>query len=135
LVTTGGFIVGLIGGLLDFASASMLLIGQVAGTGTMDGVTQADYTWAAILIVLGVLVVATTVLSAAVVDTRIGRVTPLLMILFGAMMAAIGTAMSGGYLVSVEMSQLYSYGMVLVGVLMVANGIIMFRGPSQMGGV
>lgn len=133
MASTGGFILGLVGGLLDFASASMLLIAQVPGTDMMGEMPPPDYLWAGILIALGVLVVVTTLLSAATMDARVVRLAPFMMTAFGAIMVAIGSAMSGGYIVTGEMSQIYSYGMVLVGVLMMANGIIMLRGPNQMG--
>lgn len=133
MVSTGGFILGLVGGLLDFASASMLLLGQAAGADMMTGTPSSDYLLAGVLVFLGVLVVATTLFSVSVVDNRMARASPILMMAYGIVMVGIGTAMSGGY-AGTGMSLIYSYGMVLVGVLMVANGIAMVRGSSQMSG-
>lgn len=132
MVSSGGFILGLIGGVLDFASASMLLIGRATGSGMMGESSSSAYIWAAVLIVLGAVVMVTTLLSVATMSTRMGRAAPLLMTTYGVIMTGIGTAMAGGYVVNEGMSLLYSYGMVLVGVLMVANGIIMLKGQSPM---
>ena len=110
----------------------MLLLGQVGRSGMMAGTSSSTYLWAAILIVLGAVVIATTLLSVATMDTRMGRLAPYLMTAYGVIMAGIGTAMAGEYIINEGMTLLYSYGMVLVGVLMIANGIIMLKGPSPM---
>jgi hypothetical protein len=54
------------------------------------------------------------------------------MILYGFIMIAIGLAMSTGYIMSTDVSAVYSLGMLLVGAGMVVNGIMMSRSPVPM---
>jgi len=119
---------GIIGGLLDFASASMVLIDGSGGSATMTGgYVLAGEAWAGVLALLGALVVATTLLSVTSTGVLHLRAFSLLMVLLGAVMAVVGTLMSGGPLTG--SSLLYSYGMVIVGVLMAINGVMMVRNP------
>jgi hypothetical protein len=130
LASTNGFILGLIGGVLDFASASLLLLGS--GGGMMAEGAVPGYVWAAVLVVLGVAVITTSVLSVGSMGFRFARVFSLLMIIYGFIMMAIGLAMSTGYIVSTGVSAVYSLGMLLVGAGMVVNGVMMSRSPIPM---
>ena len=91
-----------------------------------------SYAWAAALVVLGVAVIATSVLSVGSMGFRFARAFSLLMIVYGFMMMAIGLAMSTGYIMSTDVSAIYSLGMLLVGAGMVVNGVMMSRNPIPM---
>jgi hypothetical protein len=125
--STNGFIIGLIGGLLDFASASFLLLGQGGSSSITNGSSVSIYGWAAVLIALGVLVIATSVLSVGSAGTRFGRVFAILMTIYGGTMMLIGAAMTVGYIAATDVSMIYSSGMFLVGAAMLVNGIMMSR--------
>ncbi len=126
MVSTSGFMLGVIGGLLDFASATSVVINQ-GGSGMMNGYLLSPDGWAVVLVGLGILVVAVAVLSATSTGVMHLKGFSLLMVLLGFLMAVIGTLMSAG---SVEgSSTIYSYGMVIVGALMAINGALMLRTP------
>jgi hypothetical protein len=125
LVTSSSFMLGIIGGLLDFASATTIAINQ--GSGTMMSFLFSGYVWAAILVVLGVVVVAAAALSVMVIGMRYLRGFSLLMVALGVIMLTIGSIMSTGSIVG--SSVIYSYGMAIVGILMAINGITMLRSP------
>jgi hypothetical protein len=128
LISTSGFMLGIIGGLLDFASATIIVINQ-GGNGMMatTGYFVSGYAWAAILAVLGVLVVVAAALSVMSIGVRYLRGFSLLMVALGLIMAIIGTVMSTGSIAG--SSLIYSYGMVIVGALMAINGVMMLRSP------
>lgn len=98
----------------------------------MDESAVPSYVWAAVLVVLGVAVITTSVLSVGTIGFRFARVFSLLMILYGFVMMAVGFAMSTGYIVSTDVSAIYSLGMLLVGAGMVVNGVMMMRNPIPM---
>jgi hypothetical protein len=127
--STNGFIIGLIGGLLDFASASFLLLGQGGGASMVNGSSASVYEWAAVLIALGVAVIVTSFLSIVSVGIRFGRVFAILMIAYGVIMMIVGAGMTAGYIMATDVSMIYSYGMFLVGAAMLVNGIMMSRNP------
>ena len=104
LVSTSGFMLGVLGGLLDFASATSIAIDQG-----------------------GILVVAVAVLSVTSTGVMHLKGFSVLMVLLGILMALIGTLMSGGSIQGA--STIYSYAMVVVGALMAINGAMMFRTP------
>jgi hypothetical protein len=126
MASSNSFIIGLIGGILDFASASLLLLGQ-GSAGSVTGGPIPTYVWAAVLVVLGIVVVITSVLSVLSIEMRRDRVFSLLMVTYGAIMLVIGALLVSGYIVATDLSIIYSYGMVLVGGAMVANGVIASR--------
>jgi hypothetical protein len=126
VASTNGFILGLIGGLLDFASASLLLVGQ-SGSSMMNPVSV--YEWAALLVLLGVAVIVTSILSVVTLGLRFVKVFSLLMIVYGILMMFIGGAMTAGFIMASDVSSIYSYGMVIVGAAMAVNGILMSRNP------
>jgi hypothetical protein len=120
---------GIIGGLLDFASASLVLIDGSGGSTMMTGYVLTGDAWAGVLALLGALVVAASLLSVTSTGVRHLKGFTLLMVLLGAVMAVVGTLMSGGPLTG--SSLLYSYGMVIVGLLMAINGVMMMRNPMS----
>jgi hypothetical protein len=134
LASSSGFILGLIGGLLDFASASLLVLnpGPTSGTTMMDTSAVSADAWAVLLVVLGIAVIVTSVLSVQTVGVRLGRVFSVLMMVYGVIMLAIGISMTTGYIPAGGISLIYSYGMILVGGAMVANGVVVSRSPMHM---
>jgi hypothetical protein len=125
LVSSSSFMLGIIGGLLDFASATTIVINQ--GSGMMASFLFSGYVWAAILLVLGVVVVVVAALSVMVIGMRYLRGFSLLMVALGIIMLVIGSIMSTGSIVG--SSVIYSYGMAIVGILMAINGVTMLRSP------
>lgn len=132
MASTNGFILGLVGGLLDFASASFLLIGQNGSTGMMNEGPIPSYLWAALLVLLGSVVILTSVLSVVSIGIRFARVFALLMIAYGVIMMIVGAGMTTGYIMSGDVATIYSYGMIIVGGAMVVNGIMMSRNPMPL---
>ena len=128
MVSTSGFTLGVLGGLLDFASATTMVINQ-GGNGMMNGYLASGYLWAAVLVALGVLVVVVAVLSVMSTGMRHLRAFALMMVGLGILMAIIGSLMSSGLVEG--SSLLFSYGMVIVGVLMAINGGMMLRTPMS----
>jgi hypothetical protein len=118
MASTNGFVLGLIGGLLDFASASLILVGP-----------GGNYGWAALLIVLGAAVVATSVLSVGTLGFKFARIFSYLMVAFGIIMLLIGWAISTGYISSQGVSIIYSAGLVIIGAAMAVNGVMTTRTP------
>lgn len=91
-----------------------------------------SYGWAVILVVLGIAVVLTSILSVGLMGLRFARLFSLLMVAYGFIMMAIGIAMSTGYIMSSDVSEIYSLGMLLVGAGMVVNGLMMSRNQMPM---
>jgi hypothetical protein len=116
---------GIIGGLLDFASSTTIVLNQ--GGTMMNSFLFSGYVWAAILLALGVLVVIVAVFSVMSTGMRHLRGFALLMMTLGILMVIIGGIMSTGSIVG--SSVIYSYGMVIVGILMAVNGVTMLRSP------
>ena len=82
MVSTSGFMLGVLGGLLDFASATTMVINQ-GGSGMMNGYLGVRLLWAAVLVALGILVVVVAVLSVMSTGMRHLRAFSLLMVLSG----------------------------------------------------
>ena len=124
MVSSSSFMLGIIGGLLDFASATTIAINQ---GGMMNSFLFSGYVWAVILLALGGLVVVVAVFSVMSTGMRHLRGFALLMVTLGIVMVIIGAIMSTGSIVG--SSVIYSYGMAIVGILMAANGASMLRSP------
>ncbi len=86
LVSTSGFMLGVLGGLLDFASATSIAINQ-GGAGMMNGYLLSPDAWAFVLVGLGILVVAVAVLSVTSTGFMHLKGFSLLMVLLGFLMA------------------------------------------------
>jgi hypothetical protein len=132
LPSANGFILGLIGGLLDFASASQLLLQQGSSTGMMNETSTSVYPWVALLLLLGTAVVVTAVLSVLSVGFRHARLFSVLMMVYGVVMVVVGLIMSAGVLMVGDFSSVYSLGMLVVGAAMLVNGVLMSRSPIPM---
>lgn len=121
-----GFILGLVGGALDFFSATSILIGSMPGGSVMvPPMGVPNIAWVDGLYLLGGAVLVTTFLSAGsfVRSTSLSRS---LMVAYGVIMLVVGWAMSTGTF-SIMMTPVYGYAMVVVGLLMIANGSLMSR--------
>lgn len=130
MASTSGFMLGVVGGILDFASATSLLFNQPTQSGMMG--TGISYTELAIgLYLLGVLVIATSLISTMLIGMRFPRLFSVLMVAYGVVMAAVGWAMLSE-MASTEISSLYTYGMIIVGALMLINGVLMLRTRVEM---
>ena len=126
MVSSSSFMVGLIGGLLDFASATTMAING-GGSAMVNGYVVSGYGWAAVLALIGVLVVATAILSVTATGVRHLKTFSVLMALLGLIMAIMGTVASSGLLTG--SSLIFGYGMVVVGLLMAINSVMMLRTP------
>lgn len=124
MVSTSAFMLGLIGGLLDFASATSLLLNGSTQSGM--GIGMSSVTVALALYLLGILVITTTLLSATFAGMKHSRLLSVLMMVYGVAMVVTGWIMASE-MVSTAITSLYIYGMIAVGVVMVVNGALMTR--------
>lgn len=122
MTSTPGFILSLVGGLLDFASGAMVL---AEGMHPEMGALAGAYTplLGILLLVLGAAVVVTGVASIMMIGMMRMRLFRALMMAYGIVMLPVGWAMLNGTM------YFYGYGMLAVGALMVVNGLTMRR-PS-----
>jgi len=83
------------------------------------------------LFVLGAIVILTAAVS--IMSVRRGRPKLLSgsMVAYGIVMLLVGGSMAGG-LVAMMSTPLYGYAMIVVGILMIANGSIMSRARMRM---
>lgn len=126
MVSTSSFMLGILGGLVDFASATTMAINQ-GSKGMIAGYLLSVYGWAAVLVALGILAVATAVLSVTSTGVSHLKGFSVAMAFLGLVMAAVGSVMSSG--LAQGTSLIYGYGMVIVGILMAINGVLMLRSP------
>jgi len=130
--SASGLILGLVGGVLDFASGAGLLVGGMQQTPMENSsVSPQNEALALGLFVLG----ATVIISAVISIMPVGRGhTKLLagsMVAYGIVMLLVGGSMARG-LVAMMSTPLYGYAMVIVGILMIVNGSIMSRTGMKM---
>jgi uncharacterized membrane protein HdeD (DUF308 family) len=130
MVSTSGFIVGILGGLLDFASATNLVLYPAPETGMMTS-TPSDLGWILGLYALGAIVIATSVLSVTWFGLGRPKLFSGLMMVYGILMVVVGWVMITGSMVGTTEVLLYGYGMAIVGILMVVDGTIMMRNPMS----
>jgi hypothetical protein len=126
MASAAGFILSMLGGLLDFASGSLLLINRMGGYLGLSSVG-----WGLGLFVLGGMVVLTGVESVTMAGMRFKNIISALMIVYGLAMLFVGWAMSSGTSLLMGGASLNGYAMVAVGVLMIANGALMTRSPTM----
>jgi uncharacterized membrane protein HdeD (DUF308 family) len=131
MVSTSGFMIGVVGGLLDFASATNLLISRATQEPGMVNSTPSNLAWIVGLYVLGAAVIISAVLSVMSPGFRFPRLFSALMMAYGAMMIASGWVMTTGNMLGTTDLLLYGYGMVVVGALMFVNGVTMVRSPMS----
>lgn len=117
----------MIGGILDFASATSLLVSRTTQETTMPG-TAPSLVLIFGLYVLGTIVIISAVFSVMSLGFRFPRLFSTLMMAYGAVMIASGWAMITGNMLGTTDLLLYGYGMVVLGVLMLISGASMMRG-------
>jgi len=129
MASSTGFMVGIIGGILDFASATTLLTSptQPATMGATG--TSLDIPLILLLYLLGAAVILTSIFSIMSIGFRFGRWFSILMIVYGGVMMVLGWLMTAGSMQGTAEVALYGYGMLLVGALMLVNGGMMARTP------
>jgi hypothetical protein len=130
--SASGLILGLVGGVLDFASGAGLLLNGTQQT--MMGntaVSPQNEVLALGLFALGAIVIITAIASVMSVGRGRPKLLSGLMLAYGIVMLLVGGSMAGG-LVTMMSTPLYGYAMIIVGLLMIVNGSIMSRGPTMM---
>lgn len=129
--SSSGFMIGVVGALLDFASATNVLVSPVQSSGMMTTSGPSPW-WILGLYSLGALVLVSSVLSIMAIGFRFARLFSLLMVGYGLAMIASGWIMSTGNMFGSSDAALYGYGMLVVGGLMIVNGAMMTRTPMSM---
>jgi hypothetical protein len=121
--STAGFILGLVGGALDFISGTSIFMGSMPGGSVMASpMGVPNIVWVDGLYILGGAVLVTTFLSVSSVMMSM-KLSRALMVTYGVVMLIVGWAMSSG--TALMMTPVFGYAMVVVGVLMIANGSLM----------
>lgn len=125
-----GLALSFAGALLDFSSGYLILTQSMSTTNEM-GVTMVHYNSAAIawgigIVVLGVALIATALLSTSIAVGRM-RFSGLLMVVYGVIMILVGASMYSNIAPMMEGVVALSTGMFLVGALMMVNGFLMRR--------
>jgi hypothetical protein len=132
-----GFILGIIGALLDFYSGYSFFVTSEVTMSSM-GVTTVQYNnssiaWGGIFVVLGVTLICTAVVNIS--SRGMGRMSLFggLMIIYGLAMLALSFLMYSGITPIMQQNSLVvsSVGMFIVGALMCANGWLMRRNRMQ----
>jgi len=83
------------------------------------------------LFVLGSIVIITAIASIISVGKGRPKLLSGLMVAYGIVMLLVGGSMAGG-LVAMMSTSFYGYAMIIVGILMIANGSIMSRTRMRM---
>lgn len=131
LTTLLGSVLGLVGAGIDFISGYLILANSMVTTNNM-GVSMTAFSpgavaWGIGLVSLGVVLV----LSALALVSSIGmnRMGPFgaLMIVYGVVMLFIGSAMYAGFGFMMNGSVVSGLAMLVVGTLMIINGVFMRR--------
>jgi hypothetical protein len=127
-----GFILGLVGGLLDFVSGTGLLQNGMQQT-MMESATDAQNQGVGLgLYVLGAIVIASAVALVTSVGRGHSKLLSGLMVVNGVVMLLVGGWMAGDLPRMMTSAPTYGYAMVVVGALMIANGSMMSRNKMKM---
>jgi hypothetical protein len=122
-----GFIIGIVGGVIDLASGtSLLLNGTQTGPMGETTLTPQNEAVALGLYVLGIIVIASAAMLIVAAGRRHSNFLSGLMVVYGIVMLLIGGAMAGG-LISMMNTSLYGYAMLVIGLLMILSGSLMSR--------
>jgi len=129
-----GVILGFAGALLDFYSGYLLLTntGMGAsgmGTGTLD---STGLVWGTGIVALGVVLAVTAAASLSSMQARMKDLGAL-MVVYGLVMLFVGGSMAAGLTSMVQGAIIPALGMLGIGMLMIANGAMMFRARTIMG--
>ena len=126
-----GFVLAIVGALLDFASAYLILSGSVTmvqngmGMNSVQVMSDSAIIWGVGIFVFGVVLIITAYLSISNYGRIRMRTVGGLMLAYGVIMFLIGGSMFSGITPMMQGSVLSSIGMFIVGVLMIMNGILM----------
>lgn len=120
-----GFVLGLVGGLLDFYSAYQFIAGGMGGSAMQY--TSSGMAWGAGVAVLGVVVVTSAAVSVTPFGAEHMRAFGALMVAYGVLMLAVGFGMGGGTVSAMDPGSQTGFGMIMVGGLMAINGFMMLR--------
>ncbi len=128
-----GFVLGIAGAFLDFSAGYLLLTQSMTTTNDM-GVTNVEYnastiSWGVGIIALGAVLLITALVSVSTIGIKRMRFMGVIMVIYGATMLFIGASMYSRIASMMEGSLALSFGMFLVGGLMVLNGIVMQKAP------
>lgn len=126
-----GFVLGILGSVLDFTSGYLILSNVMITTNEMGmmitSYSSSNLAWSIGLFALGALLLLTSLASISSIGRTRMNLFGMLMLVYGIVMLLVGAAMftrvapmMTGYLAS-------SVGMFVVGVLMVVNGSLMNR--------
>jgi hypothetical protein len=129
-----GVILGFAGALLDFYSGYLLLTntGMAAsgmGTGTLD---STGLVWGTGIVALGVVLAITAAASLSSMQARMKDLGAL-MAVYGLVMLFVGGSMAAGLTSMAQGAIIPALGMLGIGMLMIANGAMMFRPRTIMG--
>jgi len=127
-----GACLGIAGALLDFYSGSSFLSMSMSST-TMMGVTTTHYNaaaqaWGTFLVILGIVLALTAVLSITSLGMMRMPLFGALMMGYGVVMLSIGGLMFSGFTPMMQdqtSTLISSFGMFGVGALMLVNGSVM----------
>ena len=130
--SASGLIIGIVGGVLAFASGATLLVGGTQDTmmnsASVSIQNEALALW---LFALGGIVIVTAVVSIISVGRGHRKLLSGAMIAYGIVMLLVGGSMAGG-LVAMMSTPIYGYAMIISGILMVVNGSTMSRRQTMM---
>ncbi len=125
-----GFVLSLVGAILDFSSATLIVRGpssmSMGGDMGMQTMVNPSVFWPILLYSLGAILIATGLLGITKIGMGRMRLFGGLMILYGILMLAIGGSMIVG--VTLMMSGMISgVAMLFIGSAMIGNGVLMAR--------
>jgi len=133
-----GVVLGFAGALLDFYSGYLLLTNSGMGTSDMgiDNLITQDNSiglvWGTGVVALGVVLALTAMASLSLAQTRMKDLGAL-MVVYGLAMLFVGGSMDAGITSMAQGTLFPALGMLGVGVLMAANGMMMLRTRTNMG--
>ena len=128
-------VLGVLGAALDFNSGYLFLSQSIMTTNDM-GVMTSHYNmpvfdWGVVLVLLGLLVLGTSLISVTSSGMQRMRSFGILMAVYGVMMLVIGSFMYSGMTPMMTGATFSSVGMIVVGALMIVNGVLMMRKRSK----
>jgi predicted tellurium resistance membrane protein TerC len=126
-----GVALGFAGALLDFYSGYLLLSqpsgSSEMGMGTMLASSWAPLIWGTGIVFLGIVLAITSLALVFGSLSRRMRDFGALMVVYGLAMLFIGSSMYAGVTSLMGGNLAPAIGMLVVGILMVANGVLMWR--------
>lgn len=132
-----GLVLSLAGAALDFSTGYLILQNQLMTTTDNMGMVVTQYNasslfWGLGLLALGVLLIATGFLSLTAIRMKRMGLFGSLMAAYGMIMLLVGYLMYSGLTPIMQGSMISSLGMFLLGVLMIASGVLMSKNSKPM---